>query len=295
MGINASPRVKAILEALLVTFLWSSSYVLTKFGLTDIQPLTLVGLRYLIASIVLVPIAFSRKEHTRVSGDSWWKLAVLGFLGYTVAQGLQCVGLSYLPAVTVTLILNFTPLTVMILNILFTGEYPNRAQIAGMILVLIGAVLFFGDRLGGYNLTGVVITFVSGLGWAGYMVAGKILFRERRVSPLANTAFAMGFGTALISASAFILEGLNPIPLTGWAIIIWLGVVNTAAAFFMWNHALETLDAFELSTLQNTMLIQTTILSVIFLGERLPAVKYLYMALVFIGVYIVQTRGGDSN
>ena len=78
-------------------------------------------------------------------------------------------------------------------------------------------------------------------------------------------------------------------------IIVWLGVVNTAVAFFLWNHALETLDAFELSILQNTMLIQITILSMIFLGERLAPVKYIYMALVFIGVYVVQTRGGDRN
>ena len=295
MGEAISPRTKAILEALLVTFLWSSSYIFTKFGLIDIQPLTLVGLRYLIASIVLVPIALSRGEHRKINGDAWWKLAVLGFLGYTVAQGLQCVGLSYLPAVMVTLILNFTPLVVMILNVLFTGEYPNRDQIAGMVLVLTGAVLFFSDRLEGGTLTGVLITFVSGLGWAGYMVAGKLLFKEKRVSPLGNTAFAMGFGTALISASALLVEGLAPIPLTGWAIIIWLGVVNTAAAFFMWNHALETLDSFELSILQNTMLIQTTILSMIFLGERLPAIKYVYMALVFIGVYVVQTRGGGNS
>ena len=147
----------------------------------------------------------------------------------------------------------------------------------------------------GETLTGFVITFVSGLGWAGYMVAGKLLFKEKRVSPLGNTAFAMGFGTALISASALLVEGLAPIPLTGWAIIIWLGVVNTAAAFFMWNHALETLDAFELSILQNTMLIQITALSMIFLGERLPAIKYVYMALVLVGVYVVQTRGGDRN
>ena len=295
MGANASPRVRAILEALLVTFFWSSSYILTKFGLTDIQPLTLVGLRYLIASLVLLPIALNRGEHRRISGDAWWKLAVLGFLGYTVAQGLQCVGLSYLPAVTVTLILNFTPLIVMVLNLLFTGEFPKRDQVAGMVLVLVGAVLFFSDKLGGYTLTGVMITFISGLGWAGYMVAGKILFKEKRVSPLGNTAFAMGFGTAILSASAYLVEGLNPIPVSGWAIIVWLGVVNTAAAFFMWNHALETLDAFELSILQNTMLIQITILSMIFLGERLAPVKYLYMGLVFVGVYIVQTRGGDKN
>lgn len=58
---------------------------------------------------------------------------------------------------------------------------------------------------------------------------------------------------------------------------------------------METLDSFELSILQNTMLIQTTILSMIFLGERLPAIKYVYMALVFIGVYVVQTRGGGNS
>jgi drug/metabolite transporter (DMT)-like permease len=295
MGEPASPRKKAILEALLVTFLWSSSYIFTKFGLEDIKPLTLVGLRYLIASIVLVPIALSRGEHKNLTRDDWLKLAILGFLGYTVAQGLQCVGLSYIPAVMVTLILNFTPLVVMAMNILLTGEYPNRTQIAGMVLVLTGAVLFFSDKLVGGTLTGVLITFVSGLGWAGYMVAGKLLFKEKRVSPLGNTAFAMGFGTALISASALLFEGLAPIPLTGWAIIIWLGVVNTAAAFFMWNHALETIDAFELSIMQNTMLIQITILSMVFLGERLAPIKYVYMALVFVGVYIVQTRGGDKN
>lgn len=153
-GNSASPRVRALFETILVTFLWSSSYIFTKFGLTDIQPLTLVGLRYLIASLVLVPIALSHGEHQRITGDAWWKLAILGFLGYTVAQVLQCVGLSYLPAVTVTLILNFTPLIVMILNLLFTGEYPNRDQIAGMVLVLVGAVLFFSDKLGGYTLTG---------------------------------------------------------------------------------------------------------------------------------------------
>ena len=292
---SVSPRLRATLEALLVTFLWSSSYVLTKFGLTDIEPLTLAGLRYIVASIVLIPIALRSGEHRKISGDAWWKLAVLGILGYTVAQGLQCVGLSYLPAVTVTLILNFTPLIVMILNAVFTGEYPSRGQIAGMILVFIGAVLFFSDKLGGYTVTGIIITLVSGIGWGGYMVAGKILFREKRVSPLGNTAFAMGFGTAILAASAFVLEGLNPVPVTGWLIILWLGLVNTAAAFFLWNHALETIDAFELSILQNTMLIQITILSIIFLRETLPPIKYIYMGLVSIGVLIVQVRGGGKN
>lgn len=287
---SISPRMKATVEGLLVTLLWSSSYVLTKIGLFEISPLTLVGFRYLIASLILLPIAISKGEHQSLSNDAWWKLGILGLLGYTVAQGLQCVGLYYLPSVSVTLILNFTPILVLLLNRVFTGAIPRRDQIAGMALVVLAASLFFSDQLIEYNLMGFVFTFVSGIGWAGYMVASKILFKAKEVSALGNTAFSMAMGTALLSSSAYFIEGWRPVPMTGWLIIIWLGVVNTALAFFLWNHALETLEAFELSVLQNTMLIQITILSLIFLGETLQPVKYFYLALVFIGVYIVQSR-----
>lgn len=290
---NISPRLKAILEALLVTFLWSSSYIFTKFGLLDIQPLTLVGLRYFIASIVLIPLALSRGEQKKISRDVWWKLGLLGFLGYTVAQGLQCIGLFYLSSVSVTLILNFTPITVILLNLIFTREAPNRYQIVGIILVLLGVFLFFRDKIGGYNRIGVIITLISGIGWAGYLVASKLILKDKIVSTLGNTAFAMGIGTSLLSTSAYIFEGLRPIPVSGWLIIIWLGVINTAFAFLLWNHALVTLEAFELSVLQNTMLIQITILSVIFLGETLPLVKYIYMIMVFIGVLLVQIKGAN--
>ena len=70
--------------------------------------------------------------------------------------------------------------------------------------------------------------------------------------------------------------------------------IYTALAFFLWNHALETLEAFELSVLQNTMLIQITLLSFFFLGETLHPVKYIYLAWVFIGVYVVQSKRGPG-
>jgi drug/metabolite transporter (DMT)-like permease len=101
----------------------------------------------------------------------------------------------------------------------------------------------------------------------------------------------MGVGTVFIAGSAWVYEGFTALSLGGWGIVLWLGVVNTAAAFFMWNHALQRVEAFEISILQNTMLIQIAILSVIFLGEKLTAVKMLGMAAVFVGVLIVQLSG----
>jgi drug/metabolite transporter (DMT)-like permease len=283
-------RLRALLEALLVTFLWSTSYILTKIGLLEISPLLLVSLRYIVASLVLVPAAVIRGEHGLLDGRAILKLVFLGITGYSVAQGLQCVGLSYLPAVTVTFILNFTPVIVLILGLVFMKTSPNFRQLSGITLVITGAYIYFGG-VPIESFTGIIITFISGLGWAVYLVAGRALFKPGEISSLGLSAFAMGIGTVFIAGSALIYEGFTELSIGGWAIVLWLGVVNTAVAFFLWNHALQMVEAFEISILQNTMLIQIAIMSVIFLGETLTAMKMLGMTAVFVGVLIVQLSG----
>jgi drug/metabolite transporter (DMT)-like permease len=58
----------------------------------------------------------------------------------------------------------------------------------------------------------------------------------------------------------------------------------------MWNRALGKLEAFEISVLQNTMLIQIAVLAWVFLGERFTVAKVPAMALVFLGALIVQLK-----
>lgn len=98
-------RGLALLEAVVVTFLWSSSYVLVKFGLRWMTPLTLVALRYIVASLILLAAALVRGE-TAPLGEPGvlLRLGFLGLSGIAVGQGLQVLGLFHLPAVTVTFI-----------------------------------------------------------------------------------------------------------------------------------------------------------------------------------------------
>ena len=281
----------ALIEAFFVTFLWSSSYVLVKVGLTEMSPLSLVALRYMVASLILLPLALKSGEGKILRDwSNLLKMAVLGLSGYTVAQGLQCLGLFYLPAVSVTFILNFTPLIVAVLGVVALKEYPRLHQLAGMGLVLVGAYMYFNAPLGGNSLLGVGITLVSGIGWGSYLVLGRLLFVRDELNPLGLTAFSMGFGTLLLALAAFSMEGFPSVSLTGWSIIVWLGVVNTALAFFLWNHALQRLEAFEISVLQNTMLVQIAVLSWMFLGEQLTVAKLIPMGLVFVGALVVQLR-----
>jgi len=291
MGLRRD-RLLAIMEAILVTFLWSSSYIFVKIGLTQLSPLTLVALRYITASTIVVPIALLRKEAGLLrEPENFLKLVFLGLSGFTIAQGLQCLGLFYLPAVSVTFTLNFTPVIVLILGVLFLQEYPTLSQLGGMGLVLLGACLFFNAPLSADSLTGVLITLLSGLGRATYLVVSRLMFVRAKMNPLGLTAFSMGFGTIFLAVAAYSIEGLSSVSLQGWAIILWLGVVNTALAFFLWNHALVKLEAFEISILQNTMLVQIALMSWLLLGEHITVLKLISMTLVFVGALVIQVRG----
>ncbi len=284
-------RLFAVLEALLVTFLWSSSYVLVKVGLQEIGPLTLVAYRYTVASLVLLPLALSGGHGAllRERGISL-RLGVLGLLGVTLAQGFQVLGLFLLPAVSVTFLLNFTPITVLTLGVVALNERPTRLQLAGIGMAVAGAALFFNDPLTSASLPGILVTLLSGVGWGAYIVLGRRLYIGDKVPVLGLTAFSMAGGTVLLLIIAFLVEGFTVVSVAGWGIILWLGVMNTAVAFFMWNRALGRLEAFEISVLQNTMLIQIAVLAWLFLGERFTLAKIPAMALVFLGALVVQLR-----
>ena len=104
-------RLKAILLALLVTFIWSTSWVLIKIGLRDIPAITFAGMRYTLAFLCLAPFLLRKEEWAQVKKFTrvdWLKLAALGVVIIALAQGGQFLGLAYLPAITVSLILNLT-------------------------------------------------------------------------------------------------------------------------------------------------------------------------------------------
>ena len=272
-----------------MTFLWSTSYVLVKIGLRELPPLTFSSYRYIVASTVLLAVTLLRDRviPLKEKGDLP-KLFFLGLSGYSVAQGLQYVGLSCLPAVTVTFLLNFTPLTVLLLGVLFLRELPVPLQLVGMTSALFGAYLYFLAPVSVAELGGIAVTLLSGLGWAVYMVSSREFLKRSRFKHLDLTAISMFFGAIALLVSALLIEGPVEISIGEWAVILWLSLVNTALAFVLWNHALERMRAFELSVLQNTMLIQIGLLAWTFLGEELTATKITAMIMVFIGVLIVQ-------
>ena len=290
--IKHSPHLTAVLQALFVTFLWSTSWVIIKFGLADIPALTFAGLRYVGAFLCLLPFTLIRTScvsWSHLSQRDWMRLILLGVLFYSFTQGAQFLALAYLPAVTASLLLNFTTTAVALMGIVMLAERPNLFQWAGICLNFIGIFIYFYPAvLPTHQVFGIVVALVGVVANAGSSILGRYINRMGTISPLQVTTVSMGIGATLLLGTGLVTQGLPNLSLSNWAAIGWLAVVNTAFAFTLWNKSLRVLSAMESSIINSTMLIQIAVLAWLFLGERVTWQEGIGMFLAGIGVLIVQ-------
>jgi drug/metabolite transporter (DMT)-like permease len=291
-----SSRPVALALALLVTFLWSTSWVLIKLGLEqyELPPLSFAGLRYVLAALLLLPLALPalrRLGAWRGQRTLAGRVVILGLLLYAVTQGAQFAALVHLPAVAIALILSTTPVIVALAS-RRAGERPSRLQMGGIAGLVAGAALYFGPfEVGPTALLGLAIAVVGLAANSVAALLGRSLARdsiEAVGGVLGLTAVSMAVGSVVLLSVGLAVEGLPRLTFEAWLIIGWLALVNTALAFTLWNHTLRTLTAVESSVVNNMMLIQIAILAWVFLGEALTAVEMLGLALALAGILAVQ-------
>ncbi|MCY3414119.1 MAG: EamA family transporter [Candidatus Heimdallarchaeota archaeon] len=281
----------SIYRAFFVTFLWSSSFVIIKFGLEDISPLMFASLRYLVAASILVTMSMgrekSKKEIRELNKREIFKLILYGLVFITFTQGFMFISLKLLPAIMISLILNFTTIVVIMLS-LPMREYPNKIQFSFILLALLGGMMYFYPFNLDYTGLAYVFLLLVLLSNSVSSIFGRHINKNPDMSPLTITTISMSAGAIILFSLALIIEGWNYISLQSWLIILFLGIVNTAFTFTMWNASMEYLKAFETSLINNTMLPQITILALIFLDEMPSTIQWIAIAIVMIASVVVQ-------
>ena len=287
-------RLTAILQALFVVFLWATSWVFIKIGLRDIPPLTFAGLRYSLAFMCLLPIYLinpASAEVSQITGRRWVQLLVLGLFYYAATQGASFVALDYLPAVTVNLLWNFSSVTIALLGIVWLSEKPSGLQWFGILLALLGAVIYFYPaEIPQRQVTGLIVAIFGVAANAVSSILGRELNRSKELHPLTVTVISMGVGSIILLGAGVALEGIPILDWRDWLLIAWLAVVNTAFAFTLWNQTLRTLSAVESSVINSTMLIWIPIFAVLFLGESITFREIIGMIIAGLGTLAVQLR-----
>jgi drug/metabolite transporter (DMT)-like permease len=210
-----SPQITAVLQAIFVTILWSSSWVLIKFGLrANLPALTFAGLRYALAFFCLAPFVLLNPSHRAAiksfTRKDWGQLMLLGIVFYTLTQGSQFLSLLYLPAAMISLLHNLVSALVGFLGMIFLRENPSKGQWLGVALTVIGvAVYFLPLNIQGVQVFGLLIAFGGALSNAASSLLGRQVNRVTNNSPLLITFVSMGIGSLVLLVTEIAFQGFR--------------------------------------------------------------------------------------
>jgi drug/metabolite transporter (DMT)-like permease len=285
-------KKKALALAVITTVLWSGSYILNKFAFQDgIGPLTLSGLRYLLASLILFLPGVLKGQRQRQAPPVKAAL-LLGILGYAAAQGMQYVGQSHLTPTQSSLFLSMgNTFFVLLADRFWLKENQGWSDLAGMLLMVSGISLYYTPFDGSvFSGIGMLFMALSSAGYALNLNINRALLKNTPVEPRLLAARPMFFGSILMLAAGFVLEGFPVITARLLLILLYLSGVSGALGFYLWTKSQSGLSAFESSSINNLMLIEIALLDLLVFRRSFSAVQAAAILVVFLSVRWIQFK-----
>ena len=183
---------------LLAPLFWGGAFGSTKHVLTELPPLTVAAIRFLLAGLLMTGWVCWRGEwNWRIIRESWFSLLILACVGIFGYNALFNIGMQYTSAINGALVIVINPVTTSLVAVLFFGERWSWLQGLGAVLSMTGVLIVITRAdlsvLQSLSLNqGDLLLLGAVLMWTTYAILGKVVMRK--VSPLLSTAVTMLFG-----------------------------------------------------------------------------------------------------
>jgi drug/metabolite transporter (DMT)-like permease len=289
----------AVLAMAGVNVIWGAAFPLTKPALETIPPFTFALLRFTVALAVLLPLARGQTL-ALLRGPDRRRLAMMGLLGFCVAQLAQTLALSLSPASDIALLSSASPLWIALLAWLWLGERLGRRVVLGFGLAIAGLALILwpqGDSAvgAGQRMLGDAIFLANGFTWASYNVMGKDMMSRHAPLPTTAAAGLVGALGLLPFAAGEWLSGRTPrFTLVGAAAVGYTGLLVTVLGFLVLFWAYGRVRAAQVAITMYLQPLAGVLVAWLLLRERLGPSFLLGALLVFGGVWLV-TRASYSK
>ncbi|MGN7470753.1 DMT family transporter [Brevibacillus sp. SAFN-007a] len=291
---------QSLLGAICLTLaaaIWGGVYVVSKVVLDVIPPFTLLILRFGIALIVLGAFALARREPVRKKDVPL--LMAIAFVGVTISIAAQFLGTKLSTAHMGALITSASPAFIAIFAVWLLKENIHFKQAAGILLATVGVIIVIGvpDQADAQSsLTGNLILLVAAVSWGLYTVLSKKA--TQRYSSLLVTTYVALFG--IVFTSPVMVWELSVTPVSwqfGWEIwagVLYIGLISTAGAFYLWNKGFELMQAGSGAGFFFVQPIVGAFLGWLLLHEHLGVSFFVGAAFIFLGVALSNLRRRES-
>lgn len=258
-----------------------------------VDAITLMALRMMFSFPVFLLIALRSQWRARAEPwprDVYWRIVLIGFLGYYLSSFLDFWGLAYIPAALERLILFLGPTAVLLLGALFFGKRIQSRQWRAMAWCYLGIVLVFAEQfsLAGSSVGfGSLLVFLAMICYSLYLLLSGELVQT--FGTLRLVALAMCVSTVLTMAHFLILKSpgqlLQPSP------VIMLSIINavfcTIIPVLLTMMAVARIGAARTSQLSAVGPVSLLFLAHWLLDEPITLLQCAGTAVVLYGVYVL--------
>jgi drug/metabolite transporter (DMT)-like permease len=269
--------------------LWSSGFVASKIGIADCPPLVFLTIRFLIAGALILAISVLRGDAWNLPPRDILVFVLIGIANNALYLGLGYMGLQTISSGLNALIVSVNPVFTAALAAVFLGEQITWRRVLGLPLGVAGVAWIVADRISAGSDGSVGIAFAVGALVA--VVAGTVMFKV--LAPKGNLWIGNGIqnlsGGLAVAPFALMFSDLGDIVWSGrlLASLVWLIVLGSIAAFFLWFYLLNKLGATVASAYHFLMPPLGMFFGWLVLGERLATRDLLGIIPVALAIYLV--------
>lgn len=273
---------RRLLLAFLIVSIWGSNFVAIKLALRELPPLLLCTLRF---TFVALPAVFFLPR----PAISLRQLLLYGFTMFGFQFGFMFLGMKLgVSAGLASLILQFQVFVTLGLAVVFLKETVSVLQIAGALVATAGFVVVGWHTGGDVTLAGFICLLLAAVSWAIGNFTSK---RLGKVNPVAlvvwgslPVAGAMAIVSLLVEGPTLVGHSLQHISLTAVLATAYIVYLSTHVAYSLWSWLLSHHPATVVTPFALLVPVIGLLASALFLGEPLPAWKFLAAAFVIAGL-----------
>lgn len=284
-------RVQANLLLLVISLIWGSAFVAQSRGMADVGPTLFTGVRFLIGSAVVAPLAWlewrslGRRGRPLLRSD-FGKIGGLGLLMLLGAamQQIGIVSTSVTNAGFLTAL--YVPL-VPLLSWLALRHLPHWSVWPGALACLIGAFLLSGAHelhIG----TGDLWVIASALPWAVHvLMVGRVADRMAAPFLVASGQFFVCGLIALLWAFAMEPVSWSSLQAAAWP-ILYTGVVSVGVAFTAQVVAQRYAQASDAAIILSAETLFAALFGYLLMGDRLSPAGIAGCGLILVSMLVIQ-------
>ena len=285
------PDFLALLALAMVSFVWGTTWVVSKQGVAHMSALQMAGIRQIIGGSCYL-LYFILKKYPLPSKSDFFPLVILSLLNFVLSNGLSTWGVKYISAGLASLIGAIFPLWIVIIGLVSNKVKPPKMAISGVLLGFSGICVIFYNHLGDFVNPdfrfGLILSLIATWSWA----FGTIFTKKH--AKVFNPYFGLGFQMLLAGLILTFVSGLDSayvpisdIPAISWFAIFYLVIFGSVIGFICYLYALQHLPTEQTSIYAYINPIVALFMGWIFLGETLSITIFLGGAITLIGIFLV--------